>query len=481
MAASEDCETRREALKAPKPPAPFGFRFVAPLAFASALNPVNSSLISTALVPIAQAFGAGAADTAWLITGLYLASAVAQPTMGKLADLFGPRRVLLTALLLVGASGIMGALAPSLGMLVVTRVLIGIGTSGAYPAAMRMFRDRGDAIGAPPPRAAMAVLSLSSLAVSALGPLLGGLLTAALGWHAVFVVNLPLALAAMALVLLWSPADARPAERAGAERPWAERLWAELDVIGLLLFAAFLTAAMLFLMRLAQPDWRALALALGLGGVLAVWSCRRPAPFLDLPMLAANRPLTFTYLRFGAIMMIGYSLFYGFAQWLQGAGGYDPETAGLMTTPLLLLAGIGALAAARIRSIRSAFLIACGSALAGSIALLLLDHAASPWSLAAAAGLLGLPMGMASTATQAVVYMQAPPRQIGTASGLQRTFGYIGSITSASLLALAFGPRPSDAGFHFLMSVLAVTSGVLLVAVALDRTLPEAGDQRNRR
>ena len=66
---------------------PFGFRFVAPLALGSMLNPINSSLISTALVPIAQYFHAGTSQTAWLIAGLYLASAVAQPTMGRLADI----------------------------------------------------------------------------------------------------------------------------------------------------------------------------------------------------------------------------------------------------------------------------------------------------------------------------------------------------------------------------------------------------------
>ena len=463
-----------EALSKADRKAPFGARFVAPLALASTLNPINSSLVSTAIVPIAQDLGVSAADTAWLITGLYLASAVAQPTMGKLADLFGPRRVLMTALLVVAAAGLVGLVAASLGMLIATRVLIGIGTSAAYPAAMRMFRDRSDAVGAPPPRQAMAVLSLCSLAVAAVGPFLGGVLTAAFGWHAVFAVNLPLALGAMALILLWAPAD-----RAGAAPPG--RLGAGLDGIGLLLFAGFLSAAGLVLMHLARPDWRAGAAAILLGAALGAWSWHRATPFLDLRMLARNPALTLTYLRFGAIMMIGYCLFYGFAQWVQGAGGYPPETAGLMTIPMSLLAALGALAAARTVSIRTPFLIACGAALAGSMGLRLLDHNAAPWLLAGAAALFGLAMGMAPTATQIAVYVQAPAGQIGSASGLQRTFGYLGSITSASLLALSFGERPSDAGFHALMTVLAVTSAVLLGAVLLDPTLPSAEALRGRK
>jgi MFS family permease len=71
---------------------PFGFRFVAPLALGSTLNPINSTMIATALVPIATSFHASVADAGWLIAGLYLASAIAQPTMGRLADLFGARR-----------------------------------------------------------------------------------------------------------------------------------------------------------------------------------------------------------------------------------------------------------------------------------------------------------------------------------------------------------------------------------------------------
>jgi MFS family permease len=136
-------------------PAYFGFRFVAPLALGATLNPINSTMIATALVPIAADFHASAAEAGWLIAGLYLASAVAQPTMGRLADLFGPRRIYVIALLLVAIAGVLGRLAPSLSSLVVARILLGIGTSGAYPSAMRIFRIQADRLGCEPPRVAM--------------------------------------------------------------------------------------------------------------------------------------------------------------------------------------------------------------------------------------------------------------------------------------------------------------------------------------
>jgi MFS family permease len=165
-------------------------------------------MISTALVPMAADFKASVAETGWLIAGLYLASAVAQPTMGRLADLFGPRRVYLISLSLVALAGLLGQWAPSLGALVAVRVLLGIGTSGAYPAAMRLFRIQADRTGAPPPRTAMGVLNLAGVATAAVGPLLGGVLTDAFGWHSIFTANIPLSLLAMLLVLLWVPKDA---------------------------------------------------------------------------------------------------------------------------------------------------------------------------------------------------------------------------------------------------------------------------------
>jgi MFS family permease len=82
------------------------------------LNPVNSTMIATALSPIGREFGVGAGATAWLVSVMYLASAIGQPVAGRLADQFGPRRVFLTGGLLVAVAGVVGALGPTFGWLV---------------------------------------------------------------------------------------------------------------------------------------------------------------------------------------------------------------------------------------------------------------------------------------------------------------------------------------------------------------------------
>jgi len=446
---------------------PFGVRFVLPLALGSSLNPVNSTAIATALVPIARDFHATVAQTGWLIAGLYLTSAVAQPTMGRLADLLGARRVYLVSLLLVAAAGVLGRWAPSLPWLVGVRVLLGIGTSGAYPSAMRLFRERADRTGSAPPRAALSVLSLTGIATTAIGPVLGGVLTSAFGWHAIFTVNIPLALGTLCMVLAWVPKDPpREASRRG--------LATEVDLLGIGLFAGTLVATMVFLMDVDHPRWAMIPCAVLLGVATAWHSLRRDDPFLDLRMLARHVPLSVTYLRTAIAFTTAYCVFYGFAQWVESAAGYSAAATGLATLPMSVVAGIASLTGARTRGLRGPFLFAFASSIVGCAALLCIDAASPLWIMAAAVTFFGASLGLVSTTTQAAVYVQAPPAQLGAASGLQRTATYIGAIAATSLLGVAYGHHASDQGLHTLALVMGAVNVVLVLATLVDRTLPRA-------
>ncbi|HET7615442.1 MAG TPA: MFS transporter, partial [Bacillales bacterium] len=106
----------------------FNRKLIAPMILGSILNPINSSIISVALIPIGQAFGAPPSKTAWLISALYLATAIGQPVTGKLIDSFGPKRLFLIATSLVGLSSFIAVFAPNLWWLVAARVILGFGT-----------------------------------------------------------------------------------------------------------------------------------------------------------------------------------------------------------------------------------------------------------------------------------------------------------------------------------------------------------------
>jgi MFS family permease len=429
------------------------------------LNPINSTMISTALVPIAVSLHASVAETRWLIVGLYLTSAVAQPTMGRLADLFGPRRIYLISLFFVAAAGVLGQLASSLTGLVMSRVLLGIGTSAAYPAAMRIFRVQADRTGCEPPRVAMGVLSLTAVSTVAVGPLIGGVLTSAFGWHSIFTLNVPLALLTVLLILLWVPKD-QPRAASFA------RLLDDVDLIGIGLFTVFLLSLMTFLMHLDRPGWPALSAAAIFGAALVVHSLRRRRPFIDVRMLARNRPLTVTYLRTGGVLIIVYSVLYGFAQWLESAVGFSSAKAGFVTLPMPAVAAVSSVTGVRTKGLRAPFLVSIGAALAGSICLFLVDSRTCAWIIAVAVMFFGVPQGTFSTATQAAIYIQAPAEEIGTAAGLQRTAGYIGAIAAANLLALMYGHHATDHGLHSLAAVMGALSAFLFIATLFDRTIP---------
>src|SRR6266700_2545054 len=172
---ARDRQAGTEANRVPaKPERPFGPRFVTPMFMGSALNPINSSMIAIALVPIAGAMHVSVGQTAILISSLYLTSAIAQPAAGRLSEEFGPRRIFLVGIVTVLVAGIIGGLAQNMLTLVVARVLIGLGTSAGYPSAMLLVRRRATVIGLrEPPREVLGGLTTTSAATLAIGPTVG--------------------------------------------------------------------------------------------------------------------------------------------------------------------------------------------------------------------------------------------------------------------------------------------------------------------
>ena len=322
---------------------PFGPRFMTPMLMGATLNPVNSSVIATALVSIAVALRIPVGQTSILISSLYLTSAVAQPTAGRLSEEFGPRRVFLAGAATVLAAGIAGGLARNLTALVVARVLIGLGTSAGYPSAMLLLRRRSAQAGleATPP-SVLGGLAIAGAATIAIGPAIGGLLVGWFNWRAAFEVNIPGAGLAFVMALLWIPKD--PDSVRG--RGFGE-IFTRIDVPGVLGFGGSMTALLVFLLALPRPDWIALGVTLALAAALVAWELRSPNPFLDIRLLASNLPLTRTYLRFGLTQLGIYVILFGLTQWVEAARGLSAYQAGLLLIPMGLLSAVTARVASR--------------------------------------------------------------------------------------------------------------------------------------
>jgi len=446
----------------------FSWRFTTPLFIGSALNPINSSLIATALLPIAHGIGVPIGQTAALVTSLYLASAIAQPTAGKAAEVFGPRRVFLTGIILVLAGGLVGGFGHDLLSLLISRVLIGMGTSCAYPTAMLLIRRRAQDAGlGKPPGGVLGGLQIAGIATASLGLPLGGALVGLFGWRSVFFVNVPVGLIALIATLMWVPRDG------ALQRPLRWRAVASrLDVSGIAGFALAMIALLLFLFELPTPHWYLLGISLALWIVLAVWELRAAEPFLDLRMLASNKALTRTYLRYGLLLLCLYVVMYGVTQWLESVRGISETNAGLLLLPMTLVSGVIIAPIARRNLVRMPIVVAAVVCLIGSALVLVLSASAWIGWIVIVTLLFGVAMGFSGAASQTALYAQAPSAGLGIASGLLRTFGYVGSIASTAITGIVFHSTVSDGGLHLIAWIMVGVSLVLVAVSVLDRKLP---------
>jgi len=444
----------------------FGPKLLIPVLVGPLLNPINTTMVSVALAPISRDLGIGASQAIWLVAALYLASAVAQPTMGKLADRFGPKKVFMAGLVVVGIAGLVPEVLTGFGGAVFARVLIGIGTSSAYPAALTTLRQHSLRIGKPTPPLVLGALSITSLVSAAAGPPLGGALIAGFGWHAIFLVNVPLAAFGLVVAGLWLPSD-RLRPRYDADVP----VLTALDPFGMVLMTGTVSALLVFLLDITAGLWWLLGVAVVLLVVLVLWELRATRPFVDVRMLARNGALTRTYLRLFLVYMLAYTMTYGFSQWVQDVAGYSSDQAGYLQLPAAVIAGVVSFLVARRTTVRGPLVLAATVPIVGGLLLLGL-HTGSPIVLLALTpALFGIPQALASVSNQAALYRIVPAESIGTAAGLSRTSIYIGAIAASSLIGGVFGQAPTTADLHVLGWVIVGIAVVLSALTIGDRAL----------
>ena len=303
-------------------------------------------------------------------------------------------------------------------------------------------------------------------ATAALGLPIGGVLVNAWGWRTAFFVNLPFAGLALVMALVWVPRDG-PVQGSRSFREVATRI----DLAGIAGFGATVTALLVFLLGLPHTQWFALGLAVVLGGGLVWWELRASRPFFDVRLLATHLALTRTYLRYALGALCVYTVLYGLTQWLEAGRGMSPQEAGLLLLPM---AGLSALIAQPISQrnlVRLPLIAAAVACLAASAGVLVLTTSTPIiWIVVITLGF-GVTLGAMVSANQTTLYHQVAPDQIGTASGLFKTFGSIGSIASSALIAIAFHTSVSDTHLHAIALIMVIVSVVGLVIVVADRKI----------
>lgn len=449
----------------------FNRKLFAPMMLGAVLNPINSSVIAVSLVPIGVAFGAPPAQTAWLVSALYVATAIGQPVVGRLIDLFGPRRLFLAGMTLTFLAGVVGTFAPSLGVLILARVLLGFGTCAGYPAAMSLIRSEATRTGHDSPAGVLTALAISTQTISVIGPSLGGLLIGLGGWRATLALNIPLAITGVALCLLRLPKTPAP------QRSDHDRAAAELDLAGMALFAAMLVSLLLFLMNPKAVYWYLPVLTVLAGLAFAMRELRSATPFIDLRVLRGNLPLIATYARALLAYVVSYAFLYGYTQWTEEGRGLSAAQAGLVLLPLFGTAIVVSVATGRRKEVRAKLLVGAAGQVITCGLLMLLGAASAIWLLVITAVVLGVPQGLNNLALQNSVYYQADAERIGSSSGLLRTFSYLGAIVAAAASGAFLSHRADTTGLHHLTWFLLAAAVLFLAITIADRSLGRLGTQ----
>jgi EmrB/QacA subfamily drug resistance transporter len=424
------------------------------LALGMLLNPLNSSMISVAIARFQDVYGLSFEQVSWIISTYYLASAIGQPVMGKLADLFGPKRSFLTGLVVVAVSCLLAPASPSFGWLIAFRIVQAFGTSAIYPAGMAIIRrtvSEGQA-------RALAFLAVFSSGSAAFGPTIGGLLLHWRDWPAIFFVNFPFILTSFFLALWVLPGAGGAANRAQARARAGEVLRA-IDPLGVALFSIGIVGLLMGLLSIRTGvRWVPGAAGIAALALFAVWERKAGRPFIDLRLFARNRMFTWVHIQFVVVNIIFYSVFFGIPTYLEEVRHFDARTTGLL---MLCIAGFGVVvsplagrwidhAGSRPPLMLAGVIMATGSILLTTV------HEASPvgW-LVVVFSVLGLANGFNNVGLQAALFASAPKEIIGTASGLFMTARYLGTILSSILLGLVFGASPTTGRLRVLGVVLA--------------------------
>ncbi|WP_422647507.1 MFS transporter [Actinoalloteichus caeruleus] len=446
---------------------------VAVLAFSG----IVVSLMQTVVIPLVpqlpNLLGAPAADTTWAITATLLAAAVATPTMGRLGDMYGKRRMLLISLALLVAGSVVCALSDSLSPMIAGRVLQGL-ASGVIPLGISIMRDElpAERLGS-----ATALMSASLGVGGALGLPAAALLAEQFDWHVLFWTAAGLGAFALVLVLALVPES-------------SVRSGGRFDLVGALGLSAALVCLLLAISKGADWGWGSgtttglLAATAALLAAWGWWELRTPGPLVDL-RTSARPPVLMTNL---ASVVFGFSMFamsLVLPQLLQlptGTGyglGQSMVAVGLVMAPSGLVMMAMAPVSARISRTRGpkttlivgALVVATGYALN----LLLMTEI---WHLVLVSSVIGAGVGLAYGAMPSLVMAAVPVTATAAANSLNTLMRSIGTSVSSAVAGVALARMTISFGSDTLPSqdafrlVIAIGAGAALTAAAVAALIP---------
>ncbi len=392
----------------------------------SFLTPFMGSAVNIALPSIGSSFGMDAVDLNWVVTSFLLASTMFLLPMGKLADLYGRKRVFLIGIVLFTMASLCCGLAGSTSVLLGGRVLQGIGGAMIFATGIAILttvyaaEERGRVLG----------LSVSAVYLGlTVGPFLGGALTEHLGWRSIFLALVPAGVAA-GICAGGCIKDDRRTREEGA-----------FDLAGAVIYALALPVLIYGLSLLPQNGW--LLVALGLTGLI-IFILRELAadrPLIDLKLFTGNR--VFALSNLAALIHYCASFSQGFllSLYLQYIKGLSPLVSGLVLIFAPVVMTVMSPVAGRLSDRVEPRLPASAGMLLTALGLGLLSRLTSATPLAYLVITLlisGLGFALFSSPNTNAVMGAVQARDYGVASGILATMRLTGQTLSMAIAMLFF-------------------------------------------
>lgn len=392
------------------------------------------SVMQTLLVPLIpelpSLLGVSPEDASWLITVTLLASAVATPSMSRLADMLGKRRLILAALAAMAAGSVIGALSTSLGVLIVARALQGCGIA-LIPIAISAMRDElpRERLGA-----AVALMSATLGIGGAIGLPISGLIYTHLGWHALFWLS-----GALALILLVAIAVIIP------ESP--VRTGGTFDALGAVLLSGVLIAILLGITKGGHWGWLSSSTigcfgsAIVLLAVWVPWEFRSGQPLVDL-RVSLRRPVLLTNI---ASFLIGFAMYCNMiltTEFLQmpTSTGYglalNTVQAGMCMLPAALMMVFMAPVSARITHMfgaKTTLIVGASTLVVGYLLRVILTESA--WQVVLGATIVSTGTAIAYASMPILIMRAVPVTETAAANGLNTVLRSIGTSTASAAVA----------------------------------------------
>ncbi len=395
--------------------------------FNSFITPFMGSSVNIALPAIGKDLHVDAVLLSWIATAYLLAVAVSLVPFGRLADIHGRKRLFTSGVILFTFSSILCATSFSIPLLLVFRVLQGIGNAMVFATGVAVL------VSVYPPQERGRVLGINVAAVYiglSAGPFLGGIITQYLTWRSVFLVPVPLSLIIL-LLIFW---------RLKAE--WADARGEKFDAAGSLIYSIAIIAIMLGVSLL--PEIKSLwIISLGIISLLAFikWEMKVQQPVLNITLFKTNRVFAFSNLAALINYSSTYALTFLMSLYLQNIRAFSPQTAGLvMISQPLIMAGFSPLAGGISDRIEPRIVATLGMTLTtfGLFLLTFLRQETSMAYIIASLMVLGLGTALFSSPNTNAIMGSVEKRFFGVASGAIATTRSLGMMLSMGIATVIF-------------------------------------------